>query len=70
MIQREEGSLIPEGISYTETEKAVYITRKIGDHYDKIRIPKDNDMVISYQEQFRATVRPTEMWFGTWGTNG
>ena len=69
MIKRDEGSEVPEGISYTETEKAVYIIRKIGDHYNKIRIPKNNDAFISYTEEFKAIMSP-EHWHGAWGTNG
>lgn len=69
MIQREEGSEIPEGVSYTETDQAVYVTRRIGDHYDKFRIPKDNDMAITYTEEFKAMVN-TESYHGVWGTKG
>jgi len=67
--KREEGAIIPEGVSCTETESAYYIRVRNGNRKIAIKIPKDNYFNTSYSidELVEANFK---QWYGVKGTNG
>jgi hypothetical protein len=67
--KREECTVVPEGVSCTETEKSYYLRVRRGKAKITVRITKDNffDSVMSIDEF--ADFDPTT-WHGAWGTKG
>ena len=67
--KREEGAIVPEGISVTETEDCTYIRIKVGDDVVFVRYSKKDNEIISYGEEVNGVIDSSK-WLGIWGTNG
>lgn len=66
--ERAEYTVVPEGISITETLISYYIRIRTKGQIVAVKIDKETEEIVSASQEIETSV--DRGWFGVWGTKG